>query len=487
MRCSTITDPKESNHRKHIVDEIFSTEVSYVKSLEDCITYFQKPLMEENPPTIVGGDVMILFLHFQQIISVNSVLVEKLKEVQTRGTLYTNLGGAFIKFIPFLKSYTQFASNQDNCLQVLKKLEQDKIVVQHLEDLRQKIKASNQLDLRSYLIMPIQRLPRYVLLFTDLMKHTPENFPDFTRLKKVLEEIQKVAILVNQCMVQGEKLRRLVEISQQVDFPGGDLTIGRKLVRDGILSKQCRKAPKPRYFVLCTDLLFYTAPKKREVEFVLSLFETDIRDGQGMQFDIFSPTRSFTVFAKDDAEKAEWLKDLTTTIDNCKKNSVLLKQANISDKGGDKKIAAMKPVFVPDDQAKECMRCHKDFGVMRRRHHCRFCGGCVCDSCSKNRLKTSGTTLERACDDCFNRLVCDPKALSELVAAMGDSDDMKTPRLSPRPAKTDKKKKKGTGSPDVEEGSSSEKIAEEEKKEEAAKVEKPAVNVKNLRAMFEQK
>ena len=40
----------------------------------------------------------------------------------------------------------------------------------------------NKLDFNSLLIKPIQRLPKYVLLFKDLLKHTPEDHPDYKNI-----------------------------------------------------------------------------------------------------------------------------------------------------------------------------------------------------------------------------------------------------------------------------------------------------------------
>lgn len=33
--------------------------------------------------------------------------------------------------------------------------------------------------LDSYLIRPVQRIPRYILLLTDIIKHTPKTHPDY--------------------------------------------------------------------------------------------------------------------------------------------------------------------------------------------------------------------------------------------------------------------------------------------------------------------
>ena len=40
------------------------------------------------------------------------------------------------------------------------------------------------------------------------------------------------------------------------------------------------------------------------------------------------------------------------------------------------------PVWVPNSKADKCMRCLEVFGIWRRRHHCRLCGGVVCWACS---------------------------------------------------------------------------------------------------------
>ena len=42
--------------------------------------------------------------------------------------------------------------------------------------------------------------------------------------------------------------------------------------------------------------------------------------------------------------------------------------------------------WVPDRSATACMVCTARFTLLRRRHHCRRCGACVCGDCSKARL-----------------------------------------------------------------------------------------------------
>ena len=41
-----------------------------------------------------------------------------------------------------------------------------------------------------------------------------------------------------------------------------------------------------------------------------------------------------------------------------------------------------KTQWVPDSSRTDCTICHGTFSILNRRHHCRACGGLVCDKCA---------------------------------------------------------------------------------------------------------
>ena len=77
--------------------------------------------------------------------------------------------------------------------------------------------------------------------------------------------------------------------------------------------------------------------------------------------------------------------------------------------------------FKPDSEATACPSCKKAFGPVRRRHHCRVCGGVFCGKCSKDRRVVYPEEApgwggqQRVCGGCTSWV--DPSEDSELTAA----------------------------------------------------------------------
>jgi hypothetical protein len=66
-----------------------------------------------------------------------------------------------IKFADFLKMYTQFLNNYGKALETINAHRNNKKFQNFLADTRKK---GGLMDITSYMIMPVQRIPRYELL-----------------------------------------------------------------------------------------------------------------------------------------------------------------------------------------------------------------------------------------------------------------------------------------------------------------------------------
>ena len=75
--------------------------------------------------------------------------------------------------------------------------------------LKNAVAKCNGLDILSFLVMPIQRLPRYVMLLEDMFKHTPDSHPDHADLGQVVIDIRYVADYVNDKKRAAESLSQV--------------------------------------------------------------------------------------------------------------------------------------------------------------------------------------------------------------------------------------------------------------------------------------
>jgi len=60
--------------------------------------------------------------------------------------------------------------------------------------------------------------------------------------------------------------------------------------------------------------------------------------------------------------------------------------------------------WIPDEESPHCMACKAVFTMIRRRHHCRNCGGLFCGACSAKRmslLDAGFSSPVRVCDRCY--------------------------------------------------------------------------------------
>ena len=116
------------------------------------------------------------------------------------------------------------------------------------------------LKLLSFLIMPVQRVPRYKMLIAELLKVTDESHPDHQHLVKSLSLISSVATALNNDMKNTEIRKKTMDAAMM--FESLELlTPSRLFVKQGVLKKVCRSAKKDFTFVLFNDCLIYGSPK----------------------------------------------------------------------------------------------------------------------------------------------------------------------------------------------------------------------------------
>lgn len=214
--------------------------------------------------------------------------------------------------------------------------------------------------------------------------------------------------MVDRLVNSESNARRIAHVEQCFGTSGQPLAVpGRVLVGEGVLTKMCRKKPKPRQFFLFNDALVYgnivINKKKYNTQHIMPLEDVKLEsvddDGNLRNgWKIISPSKSFVVYAATAVEKQQWISHIKKCVAD-----LLVKRGKTQSEVGD----TDSPVWVPDSSAAKCMHCHRSqFSMLNRRHHCRKCGKVVCNDCSSKRwmLPQQSSKPLRVCLTCFEKL-----------------------------------------------------------------------------------
>ncbi|XP_072488214.1 pleckstrin homology domain-containing family F member 1 isoform X2 [Notamacropus eugenii] len=188
---------------------------------------------------------------------------------------------------------------------------------------------------------------------------------------------------------------------------------GRVLLGEGILTKECRKKPKPRIFFLFSDILVYGSivinKRKYSSQHIIPLEEVTLEAlpntwNAKNRWMIKTSKKSFVVSAASVTEREEWIRH----IEEC-----VRRQLRATGRPPTTEHAAP---WIPDKATDICMRCTQTkFSALTRRHHCRKCGFVVCGDCSRERFlmpRLSSKPL-RVCGLCYRELVAEKQKEEE--------------------------------------------------------------------------
>ncbi|CAG8795684.1 19693_t:CDS:2, partial [Gigaspora rosea] len=232
--------------RLMIALEIITTERHYVDSLLLVQRLFLNPLLESlstSNPILTKKLIKDIFANILDLLSVNTELLKRLEERLSGPTdvpaddNFWNpetdcLGDIFLNLAPFLKMYSIYVKNFNSALTVINaQLRDNPAFSTFLRDVIKTGKCKG-LTLQAYLIMPVQRIPKYKLLLEGLLKKTTEIHPDYLNLKKAYQIIEHVATFVNETIRHHEMIISMLEIQKSlIGFDETLLIPGRTLIK----------------------------------------------------------------------------------------------------------------------------------------------------------------------------------------------------------------------------------------------------------------
>ena len=222
--------------RNHAVEEILQTEESYSVQLTELETLFMDPIKaswETSSPIVTKKDFDAMF---SAIGIIFKIVKDHLPEMQDAASPESEkqIGAVLLKLCPWLKHYAVYINGFDESAQVIQMMRKQHPALNKLFKEATK-KSSQNYDLSSYLILPVQRLGRYELLLKRVIECTPQSHPDAHNLENAVQKVGEVNRQINSFIKADENRLKIVDIVKRFAVPPKPPLDedGRLLVREG--------------------------------------------------------------------------------------------------------------------------------------------------------------------------------------------------------------------------------------------------------------
>jgi len=207
---------EEKTRRGKVIEEIIVTEQSFNNSLRVVATEFVPCLKQTGQVTdaelrTIVGNVVVLY-------ELSNRLLKELEDEKREPEETRDIGGVFHRLAPFFKLFAEYCDEHPNRVKMVSEVlggrEKVRAALHELQTTK-KLQSLN-----SYLIMPIQRVPRYVLLLEELTKKDED---DTSKARRALEGMRNVANHINESLRNRENAQKLLEIQNSIVDPAATL------------------------------------------------------------------------------------------------------------------------------------------------------------------------------------------------------------------------------------------------------------------------
>eukprot|EP01084_Bolivina_argentea_P276930 472634_1 len=403
---------QRAQKRAEAVKELISTEKTYVEGLQLCIHAYLNGL-SQNKKIIATKDLKIIFSDIEMICKLNQTFLD---DLQSRYISFNNhktmIGDRFIEFTPYFKMYQNYCNNYVNANILLEKYNNKKSFINYCNEAKQR--CSNK-TLQSLLITPIQRLPRYRLCLSEIIKNTEYNHSDLKHLNHALELVEETTNLINDRMKEFQSRQDVRSIQARFSSTVSLIKPHRKFIKEGMLTRVDKNGKDHKYtFFLFNDILCYASGNIDALKMHCMLSLDDgafaIKDiavavnerYKNTAFEIHSSVKSFVVYCDTFKMKKKWMGKINEILSFNRQNKP--RKVSVAKYMEQKESA---PLMIPSDWSDVCqvMDCGTKFTFINRKSHCKYCGILVCSKCSNKLASKTNKELvvKPVCKVCFNK------------------------------------------------------------------------------------
>eukprot|EP00008_Paramoeba_atlantica_P013123 CAMPEP_0201476772 /NCGR_PEP_ID=MMETSP0151_2-20130828/1898_1 /ASSEMBLY_ACC=CAM_ASM_000257 /TAXON_ID=200890 /ORGANISM="Paramoeba atlantica, Strain 621/1 / CCAP 1560/9" /LENGTH=902 /DNA_ID=CAMNT_0047857251 /DNA_START=86 /DNA_END=2794 /DNA_ORIENTATION=- len=199
--------------RCFIVEELLSTEKGYLRQLQSLEEYYVGPLSK----IMSNEDTKTIWLNLTQLIIFHTDFFAKLDHAMEQEDHFkVEVGEILLSMVPFMKMYTVYMNGFKTAQDRLMELTKDSYFSASIQGIQADGYTPGMAGLTLLQGCPLSRIPRYVLLLKDLLKHTPEDHPDHGPLHKAFGGVENMANTINEMKRKEENQERMRQINSRL-------------------------------------------------------------------------------------------------------------------------------------------------------------------------------------------------------------------------------------------------------------------------------
>eukprot|EP01083_Nonionella_stella_P145604 456575_1 len=302
-RTSTI---KRQKKRPHIEAEIISTEKRYHDDLQTLLNELIQPMFDNGYveqkyyDTIRSSLPKIEQYHKLFLDELNQVFLDKDSDKHKRQSLPSVFNQFFSEHKDtFVDIYGEFIKDYETILDLIGSTFHGNVEL----DAFLKEKRKERKPLTSFLILPIQRVPRYILLLTDLRKNTEETSDDYKDITEAVEMIRGITVSINEKKREIENLSTCLHIQEELNGLSQPIIDDHRYFIDQFIFIK-KTINHQRLFFFFNDIVI-VANSKWKVKYILDVLTLDVKIGKSTkeqlpEFELISSVAGNAVYIGQD-------------------------------------------------------------------------------------------------------------------------------------------------------------------------------------------
>ena len=212
---------KREEKRMCILQELLETEQNYISCLYIVNEVFKHPL--ENRNIVSQKDLKLMFpLSLNDIFNSHNSFMQDLDDRLKSN--HWNVGECFQEMTSIssnlLEPYTRYVTSFPKSISTLTKYTRGSNKFRKFLDTCYHNPIVERLDLPSFLLSPVQRLPRYILLLSELHKYTEMGNPDKDLITEAKTEMEKIIFALDKSIKVSMKSYKSSESSKKIGGGG---------------------------------------------------------------------------------------------------------------------------------------------------------------------------------------------------------------------------------------------------------------------------